>query len=126
MPRLGDNALLKMAPLLERMAQRQPPYDLTEEPRAFLEAIGELGDGELGDGGRGEPAAAAAAALERVRATEPLLALMLEPMLGVSLAPTKISASQKIKRDPVPGAARGGLRVPPGSARMTRCGGSTT
>ena len=31
-----------LAPLLERMAQRQPPFDLTQEPRAFLEGIGEL------------------------------------------------------------------------------------
>jgi acetylornithine deacetylase/succinyl-diaminopimelate desuccinylase-like protein len=101
-PRLGDNALLKMAPLLERMAQRQPPFDLTQEPRAFLEGIGELGDGD------------AAAALERVRANEPLLAVMLEPMLGVSLAPTKISASQKINVIPSQARLEVDCRVPPG------------
>jgi acetylornithine deacetylase/succinyl-diaminopimelate desuccinylase-like protein len=102
MPRLGDNALLKMAPLLERMAQRQPTYDLTDEPQAFLEAIGELGDGDP------------AAALERVRATEPFLALMLEPMLGVSLAPTRISASQKINVIPSEAVLEVDCRVPPG------------
>jgi acetylornithine deacetylase/succinyl-diaminopimelate desuccinylase-like protein len=102
MPRLGDNALLKMAPLLERMALRQPPFDLTEEPRAFLDAIGELHDGD------------AAAALERVRASAPLLAVMLEPMLGVSLAPTKISASQKINVIPSQARLEVDCRVPPG------------
>lgn len=101
-PRLGDNALLKMAPLLERMAQRQPPFDLTQEPRAFLEGIGELRDGD------------AAAALERVRANEPLLAVMLEPMLGVSLAPTRISASQKINVIPSEARLEVDCRVPPG------------
>ena len=102
MPRLGDNALLKMGPLLERMAARQPSYDLTDEPRAFLTAIDELGDGDP------------AAALERVRAAEPMLALVLEPMLGVSLAPTKISASEKINVIPSEARLEVDCRVPPG------------
>ena len=37
MPRLGDNALLKLAPLIERMRE-QPSFDLTDEPRALLDA----------------------------------------------------------------------------------------
>jgi acetylornithine deacetylase/succinyl-diaminopimelate desuccinylase-like protein len=103
MPRLGDNALLKLAPILERFAARQPGYDLTAEPRAFLEAIGELGD----DGD-------AAAALARVRAKEPRLAPLLEPMLGVSMSPTRVWASEKI--NVIPSAARLAVdcRVPPG------------
>jgi acetylornithine deacetylase/succinyl-diaminopimelate desuccinylase-like protein len=102
MPRLGDNALVKLAPLLERMGQRQPSFDLTDEPRAFLEGIGELGDGD------------AAGALERVRAREPRLAQILEPMLGVSLAPTKISASEKINVIPSEARLQVDCRVPPG------------
>ncbi|MGI8559108.1 MAG: M20/M25/M40 family metallo-hydrolase, partial [Solirubrobacteraceae bacterium] len=104
MPRLGDNALLKLAPLLERLAAAgQPGYDLTAEPRAFLRAIGELGEDDD-----------AAAALERVRAREPRLVPLLEPMLGVSLAPTRIYASEKI--NVIPAAARLAIdcRVPPG------------
>ena len=70
MPRLGDNALLKMAPLLEKLGARQPGYDVGAEGRAFLEAIGEDGD--------------TAAALGRIGAIEPRLPPLLEPMLGVS------------------------------------------
>jgi acetylornithine deacetylase/succinyl-diaminopimelate desuccinylase-like protein len=102
LPRLGDNALLKMAPLLERMAGRQPTYDLVDEPRAFLEAIGEL----QGDD--------AQAALERVRAKEPRLVPLLEPMLGVSLAPTRITASEKINVIPSEARLQVDCRVPPG------------
>ena len=90
MPRLGDNALLKLGPILERFAARQPSYRLTEEPRAFLETIGAL---------EGEDAAAA---LERVRAVEPRLVPLVEPMLGVSLAPTRVFASDKINVIPSP------------------------
>ena len=41
MPSMGENALLKMAPVLERLGARQPSYELTDEPRAFLRGIGE-------------------------------------------------------------------------------------
>ena len=33
MPKIGENALLKMAPVLERLAASQPAYELTAEPR---------------------------------------------------------------------------------------------
>jgi len=103
MPRLGDNALLKLGPILERFAARQPSYRLTEEPRGFLSAIGALG--EDGD---------AAAALERVRAVEPRLAVLVEPMLGVSLAPTRAFASEKINVIPSHARLAVDCRVPPG------------
>ena len=101
MPRLGDNALLKMAPLLERMRDRQPAFDLTPEPQALLEAVGERAD-DL------------AAALERTRERDPLMALILEPMLGVSLAPTRIRASEKINVIPSRAELAVDCRVPPG------------
>ncbi|HEV2943859.1 MAG TPA: M20/M25/M40 family metallo-hydrolase, partial [Solirubrobacteraceae bacterium] len=36
MPDMGENALLKLAPVLERLGARQPAYELTAEPSAFL------------------------------------------------------------------------------------------
>ena len=56
----------------------------------------------------------AAAALERVRAVEPRLAPLLEPMLGVSLAPTRVLASEKINVIPSTRRAPVDCRVPPG------------
>jgi acetylornithine deacetylase/succinyl-diaminopimelate desuccinylase-like protein len=102
MPRLGDNALLKLAPILERLAARQPSYVLTEESRAFLETIGALA---------GEDAAAA---LERIHVIEPRLVALVEPMLGVSLAPTRAFASDKINVIPSHASLAVDCRVPPG------------
>jgi acetylornithine deacetylase/succinyl-diaminopimelate desuccinylase-like protein len=101
MPRMGDNALLKMAPVLERLGERQPAYRLTTEARELLSGIGE--DPE-------DPAAAIA----RLRAAEPRLAIMFEPMLGVTFAPTRISASEKVNVIPSRAELRIDCRVPPG------------
>jgi acetylornithine deacetylase/succinyl-diaminopimelate desuccinylase-like protein len=100
-PRMGDNALLKLAPLLARLGERQPAFDVTPEPAALLRAL--EGDGD-------DPAAA----LERVREADPFLALLVEPMLGVSVTPTQAAASEKI--NVIPSQARIGVdcRVPPG------------
>ena len=40
-PALADNALLKLLPALERLGAGRAGYDVVDEPRAFLEAIGE-------------------------------------------------------------------------------------
>lgn len=101
MPSMGENALLKMAPLLERLGARQPSYELTAEPRAFLSAIGEDPD---------DPAGSVA----RLRAADERLATMFEPMLGVTFAPTRISASEKINVIPSRAVLRVDCRVPPG------------
>jgi acetylornithine deacetylase/succinyl-diaminopimelate desuccinylase-like protein len=101
-PKIGDNALLKMAPLLARMGDRQPGFDLTDGPRALLEGLGL------------EPNGDPAAALERLRARDAALALLVEPMLGVTLAPTRISASEKINVIPASAELRVDCRIPPG------------
>ncbi|HKH79728.1 MAG TPA: M20/M25/M40 family metallo-hydrolase, partial [Solirubrobacteraceae bacterium] len=101
MPGMGENALLKMAPLLERLGARRPAYELTDVPRAFLSAIGE---------DPGDPAGSVA----RLRAADERLAIMFEPMLGVTFAPTRISASEKINVIPSRAVLRVDCRVPPG------------
>jgi acetylornithine deacetylase/succinyl-diaminopimelate desuccinylase-like protein len=101
-PKIGDNALLKMAPLLAAMDARQPGYDLTDGPRALLEGLGL------------EPNGDPAAALQRLRDRDPGLALLVEPLLGVTLAPTKISASAKINVIPASAVLSVDCRIPPG------------
>lgn len=106
MPRMGDNALMKLAPVLDRLAAFQPELDLTPEVEAFLAGIGEL------DG-------APEQALERVRAADAQLGGLLEPMLGVTLAPTRIRASEKINVIPSRAELQVDCRVPPGLGEDT-------
>jgi acetylornithine deacetylase/succinyl-diaminopimelate desuccinylase-like protein len=101
-PKIGDNALLKMAPLLAAMQARQPSFDLTDGPRALLEGLGLEPDGDP------------SAALERLRTRDPGLAMLVEPLLGVTLAPTIISASPKINVIPSSAVLSVDCRVPPG------------
>jgi acetylornithine deacetylase/succinyl-diaminopimelate desuccinylase-like protein len=94
MPKIGDNALLKLAPLLQAMKDRQPSFDITPGPQAMLDALG--------------------VTFEELREKDPLLGLIVEPMLGVTLAPTRVQASEKI--NVIPSVAEIGVdcRVPPG------------
>jgi acetylornithine deacetylase/succinyl-diaminopimelate desuccinylase-like protein len=101
MPGMGENALLKMGPLLQRLASRQPSYRLTDEPREFLRGIGE--DPEDAPG-----------SIERLRAADERLATMFEPMLGVTFTPTRIRASEKINVIPSRAELKVDCRVPPG------------
>ncbi|HEX4837867.1 MAG TPA: M20/M25/M40 family metallo-hydrolase [Solirubrobacteraceae bacterium] len=101
MPKLGENALLKMAPVLERFAGRQPSLQPTAEPLAFLRGVGE---------DEHDPAGA----LRRLGERDPRLLRMLEPMFGVTFAPTKISASEKLNVIPSKAELRVDCRVPPG------------
>ena len=100
-PKIGDNALLKLAPLIQRMADRQPGFDLTEGPRALLESLGI------------DPSDPAAA-LEALRERDAGLAFLVEPMLGVTLAPTRVFASEKINVIPSQAEIWVDCRVPPG------------
>jgi acetylornithine deacetylase/succinyl-diaminopimelate desuccinylase-like protein len=101
-PNLGDNALLKMVPLLQAMGERQPAYDVTETPRELMAELGLPLDGD--------PAAAVAALRER----DPMLAMLIEPMLGVTMAPTRIFASEKINVIPSRARLAVDCRTPPG------------
>ena len=101
-PRIGDNALTKLAPLLTAMAERRPALELTPEPAAFLAALGIAVDGDLD------------AVLAAVEERDPHLAVLLEPTLGVTLTPTMASASEKINVIPSRAEIRVDCRVPPG------------
>jgi acetylornithine deacetylase/succinyl-diaminopimelate desuccinylase-like protein len=101
LPRTGDNALLKLGPVLAALASPPPSFELTEAPAALLRALG--GDPE-------DPGAA----LERICAEHPGLRVLLEPMLGVTLTPTMASASTKINVIPSRAQVRIDCRVPPG------------
>ena len=101
-PRIGDNALVKLAPLLERIAAAPMPLELSPEPEGFLRGLGVL------DGG--DPAAALRALEEK----DPRLAVLLEPLLGVTLTPTMAHASDKINVIPSRAELQVDCRVPPG------------
>src|SRR5512133_2505710 len=46
LPKAGDNALLKMAPLLQAMSERQPAFDVTDPVRGLLGELGIPVDGD--------------------------------------------------------------------------------
>ena len=100
-PRIGDNALARMGPLLSALRERRPPIEPTPEADALLSALG-LDSGDP---------PAALAALER---TDPELAVLLEPLLGVSFTPTIIRAGEKINVIPAHAELQVDCRVPPG------------
>ncbi|MBA3262024.1 MAG: M20/M25/M40 family metallo-hydrolase [Thermoleophilaceae bacterium] len=103
-PRIGDNALAKMAPLLTALRERRPSFDLTPEPEALLRALG-VDPSDL------------EAALRQVEAKDPGLAVLIEPMLGVSMTPTIIRAGEKINVIPSSAELQVDCRVPPDQGR---------
>jgi acetylornithine deacetylase/succinyl-diaminopimelate desuccinylase-like protein len=100
-PRIGDNALVKMAPVLDALASGRVVTEHSPEPDAFLASIGVAGD-DLD------------AALAEVERTDPRIAVLLEPMLGVTLSPTMMAASEKINVIPARARLSVDCRVPPG------------
>jgi acetylornithine deacetylase/succinyl-diaminopimelate desuccinylase-like protein len=101
-PRIGDNALLKLGPLLTRLADADMPLELGPEPEAFLRGLGVLNGGDP------------AAALREVGEKDERLAVLVEPMLGITLAPTMVHASEKINVIPSRAELQVDCRVPPG------------
>ena len=101
LPRTGDNALLKLGPVLQRLADPPASFQLTEAPTALLEGLGE------------DPTDPALA-LERIAASDPGLVTLVEPMLGVTLTPTMARASEKINVIPSRAQLKVDCRVPPG------------
>ncbi len=82
MPSIADNALVKAAPLVARLGEFAVEPQLIPEVAGFLEAL-------LGE------VPPAAEALARARAVAPLAGELVEPLLGMTVAPTKAHASDK-------------------------------
>lgn len=88
LPGIADNALVRAARLIERIAEYREEPRLSPETEGFLSALT----------GSVPPAADA---LETARAVDPAAAEILEPLLTPTLSPTVISASDK--RNVIPG-----------------------
>jgi acetylornithine deacetylase/succinyl-diaminopimelate desuccinylase-like protein len=100
LPRIGDNALAKLAPVLTALRERRPSFDLTPEPEALLAALGlDPTDPE--------------AAFAEIEAKDPRLGLLVEPMLGITMTPTILRAGEKINVIPSLAVLEVDCRVPP-------------
>jgi acetylornithine deacetylase/succinyl-diaminopimelate desuccinylase-like protein len=88
MPGIADNALVKAAPLIERLAAHRPEPAIGPEVAGFLDVV----LGEQPEPGR---------VLEHLQAVDPLAAELIEPLLAYTLSPTMIEASER--RNVVPG-----------------------
>ena len=88
MPGISDNALVKAAPLVARLGAFAAPPELIPEVDAFFRAV--TGDvppaGDL---------------LAAARSIDPLAGELVEPLLGMTVSPTKAHASDK--RNVIPG-----------------------
>ena len=82
MPSIADNALVKAAPLVARLGEFAVEPQLIPEVDGFLSAL-------LGT------VPAAADALAAARAVAPLAGELIEPLLGMTVSPTKARASEK-------------------------------
>jgi acetylornithine deacetylase/succinyl-diaminopimelate desuccinylase-like protein len=103
-PNVGDNALLKLAPLLERLSSQPAPAPDADAARFVSVLLGE----EIG-------VDTVAGAVPRVAELDPAIASwVVEPMLGVSVAPTRASASNKENVIPALAEVLVDCRVPPG------------
>jgi acetylornithine deacetylase/succinyl-diaminopimelate desuccinylase-like protein len=83
MPGIADNALVKAARLIERLGEFAPEPRLEPEVAALFEAV------------VGEPPEDAEQVLTVARAVDPLAAELVEPLVGMTVSPTMIGASQK-------------------------------
>jgi hypothetical protein len=82
MPSIADNALVKAAPYIERLGAFEAEPQLIPEVEGLLAAL-------LGE------VPPAAEALARAREVAPLAGELIEPLLGLTVAPTKARASDK-------------------------------
>jgi acetylornithine deacetylase/succinyl-diaminopimelate desuccinylase-like protein len=98
MPRIGDNALSKLAPLIEALSDGRAELERSEETDALAAVLGL--DPET--------------AVRELEQADPRLAILFEPTLGVTFAPTMAAASEKINVIPARAQLQVDCRVPPG------------
>src|SRR5687768_5047319 len=89
MPGIADNALVKAAPLIERLAAYRPEPEIGPEVAGFLDAV--LGERPPAD-----------EVLARLAEVDQLAVETIEPLLSFTLSPTMIEASER--RNVIPGA----------------------
>jgi acetylornithine deacetylase/succinyl-diaminopimelate desuccinylase-like protein len=82
MPGIADNALVKAARLIERLGEFSPEPRLEPEVVALFEAV------------TGETPSDAAQVVALARAVDPIAAEFVEPLVGMTVSPTMIGASQ--------------------------------
>ena len=99
-PRIADNALDRMAPLLDALRTKRAPFEVTPEAEDVIRVLGQ----DPSDLQR---------ALAEVSAQDPLVGIMLEAMLEVTLAPTIMRAGEKINVIPSLAELDVDCRVPP-------------
>jgi acetylornithine deacetylase/succinyl-diaminopimelate desuccinylase-like protein len=100
-PAFGDNALLKLLPVIARFGSAEPRYELTDSTRAVLEGLGQ----DSSDPG---------ATVGALREHNPQLADLVASVLCLTFAPTVVSASQKINVIPAHAEVQIDCRMPPG------------
>jgi acetylornithine deacetylase/succinyl-diaminopimelate desuccinylase-like protein len=102
-PRVGDNALVKLAPIIEALGRAgHGTLSLEPEVAATIAALGIDADGD------------AQRALAELEELDPRLAIMLEPLMGVTFSPTMVRASEKVNVIPGRAYLKVDCRVPPG------------
>ncbi len=99
-PRLGDNALVRLAPLITRLAEAELPFDVDPAIVTMLNGLGLNGD---------DPATAYA----ELRIEDPALSAAIEPMGRITFSPNIVSAGDKINVIPDRAELRCDCRVPP-------------
>jgi acetylornithine deacetylase/succinyl-diaminopimelate desuccinylase-like protein len=100
-PRIGDNALAKLGPVLDMLRHGRVVPEHSPEPEAFLSTLGIQTD-DLED------------AIMELHSADARVAVLVEPLLGVTLSPTMVAASEKINVIPSEARLRVDCRVPPG------------
>src|SRR3954467_2907612 len=97
-PRIGDNALSKLAPFIEGLSDGHAELEPSAEADALAAALG----------------LDAESAVRELEEADPRLAILFEPTLGVTFAPTMAAASEKINVIPARAQLQVDCRVPPG------------